>query len=104
MARDIKLDGGEITVLKQIGLSGTQMAGRVLADHVEDMMPSEFIDTLDSLVSLGYVLSSKVNIRTMEDVEHSSFRVNPTYARDLKDAIHPSRQREERRSRRERRS
>ena len=95
MSREIKLDGGEITVLKQIGLSGSPIAGKILADHMEEMIPAEFVDTLAGLISLDYVLSSKVNVRTMEDVEHSSFRVNPAHARDLKDAIHPSRTREQ---------
>lgn len=104
MSREIKLDGGEITILKQIGLGGAHVSGKVLVDHAEEMMPAEFLDTLDGLISLGYVLSSKVNVRTMEDVERSTFQVNPSYARDLKDSLHPSRHREERRQRRQRRS
>lgn len=103
MSREINLDGGEITILKQIGLTGAHINGKVLLGHVEDMMPAELLDTLEGLMSLGYVLSSKVNVRTIEDVERSTFQVNPSYARELKDAIHPSRHREEKRQRRVRR-
>ena len=104
MAREIKLDGGEITVLKALGLSGTQVQGKTLLERVEEMEPAEFLDTLSGLEALGYVLSSKVNVRTIEDVERSYFRVNPSYSRDLKDALSPSAGRDDRRSRRDRRS
>jgi hypothetical protein len=51
---------------------------------------------------LGYVISSKVNVGSMEDVERSFFRVNASYARDLRDAINPGRRREEKTRRRRR--
>lgn len=102
-SREIKLDGGEITVLKTLGVSGTPVHGKVLIERMEDVETAEFIDTLSGLISLGYVLSSKVNIRTMEDVEHSQFRVNPSYSRDLKEALNPNARRDERRDRRDRR-
>jgi hypothetical protein len=103
MAREIHLDGGEISVLKAIGLGGMQIHGKMLRERIEDLEDAEFLDTLDGLISLGYVLSSKVNVRTMDDVERSLFRVNQSYARDLKDAINPSRAREERGRRQRRR-
>jgi hypothetical protein len=101
--RDIKLDGGEITILKTIGLSGAQVSGKLLAERAEEMETAEFLDTLSGLISLGYVLSDKVSVRLMDEVERANFRVNPSYARDLKDAIHPSRRRAEERERRDRR-
>jgi hypothetical protein len=101
--RELKLDGGEISVLKTLGLSGAPMAGKMLLDRAGEMETAEFLDTLSGLISLGYVLSDKVNVRLIEDVERSSFRVNPSYARDLKEAIHPSRRRDEGRDRRRRR-
>ena len=104
MPREIKLDGGEISVLKTIGLSGTQVYGKLLLDKVDDLAPAEFLETLEGLIGQGYVLSNKVNVRKIEDVEHAFFRVNPAYSRDLRDAINPSRSRDQRRVRRERRS
>jgi hypothetical protein len=101
--RDIKLDGGEITVLKTLGLSGSQMYGKQLIDHHKEMETAEFIDTLNGLISLGYVLSNKVNLRMLEDVERASFRVNPAYAHDLRDALNPGRKREQEKPRRRRR-
>ena len=103
MPREIKLDGGEISVLKSIGLSGTQIYGKLLLERISEMAPAEFLETLDALLSLGYVISNKVNVRKIEDVERAFFRVNPTYQRDLRDAINPSRTRENTRARRQRR-
>ena len=60
---------------------------------------AEFIDTLSGLISLGYVLSNKVNLRKMEDVERAFFRVNAAYAHDLRDAINPGRRRDQERTR-----
>jgi hypothetical protein len=105
MPREIKLDGGEITILKTLGLSGTQVYGKLFLERVDAMEPAELLETLDGLLSLGYVLSNKVNVRKIEDVERAFFRVNPAYSRDLRDAITPGKRRErEQRGRRQRRA
>ena len=103
MAREIILDGGEITLLKKIGLSGTQVYGKMLVDRVEGMEPQEFLDTLIGLIDQGYVLSNKVNIRLLEEVERAFFRVNAAYAKDLRDAVNPGRKRDRERAQRQRR-
>ncbi|MGI9114740.1 MAG: hypothetical protein DLM52_08360 [Chthoniobacterales bacterium] len=94
MARELNLDGGEITLLKALGLTGAPMAGKFLLERTHEMESGELIDTLGGLIAMGYVLSSKVNVRTIADLEHAFFRVNPSYAHDLRDSIHPSRSRE----------
>jgi hypothetical protein len=103
MGREIKLDGGEITLLKKIGLSGAPLLGKLLLDRIEEMETGELLDTLCGLIDQGYVLSNKVNIRLMEDVQKAFFRVNPAYSKDLQDAVNPSRRRERERSQRARR-
>ncbi len=103
MSREIKLSGSEISVLKAIGLSGTQIAGKLLLDQTGDLEKAEFLDTLVGLMEMDYVLSNRVNIRQFEEIERAFFRVNSTHARDLRDAINPSRSRERDRGRRERR-
>lgn len=102
MAREINLSGGEITLLKTMGLSGSPIFGRLLIEHMGEMEPAEFLDELSGLMSLGYVLADKVNVRTIEEVERTVFRVNASYARDLRDAIQPGRRREQQRRRRRR--
>jgi len=103
MGREIKLNGGEISILKKIGLSGSPVAGKQLIERIEDMETGEFLDTLAGLLDLEYVLANKVNIRLMADVEKASFRVNPAYSKDLQDAVNPSRKRERERAERLRR-
>ena len=104
MRREIHLSGGEITILKAIGLTGTALPGQFLLDKIEEVEAGEFIDTLQGLLAMGYLLATKVNIKTLEDVERTSFRVNPSYAHDLKDALDPYRRREHEKQRRRRRS
>ena len=94
MASEIKLSGGEITLLKRIGLSGGQMSGRLLVGELESGEVGEFLETLRGLMDQGFVLSNKVNVRLIEDAERAFFRVNPSYAKDLRDAVHPARKRE----------
>ncbi len=100
MHREINLSGGEITLLKSLGLSGTPNPGRLLLEQMGEMAEAEFLDDLTGLMGQGYILSDKVNVRTMEDVERAVFRVNASYARDLKDAIRPGRREPEQRRRR----
>ena len=102
MHREINLNGGEITLLKTMGLSGTPTYGKVLAEQIGEIDQAEFVDELNGLIELGYILCDRVNVRTMEDVERAVFRVNASYARDLKDAIQPSRRRERDQRRRRR--
>ncbi|HEX4639321.1 MAG TPA: hypothetical protein VH170_07535, partial [Chthoniobacterales bacterium] len=94
MQREINLSGGEITLLKTLGLSGTPTHGKLIVERLGEMEQAEFLDDLNGMMSLGYVLCDKVNVRTMDDVERAVFRVNASYARDLKDAIQPGRRRE----------
>ena len=75
-----------------------------MLDRIEEVEAGEFIDTLGGLVAMGYLLATKVNIKTLEDVERASFRVNPSYAHDLKAALDPGRRREASKQRRRRRS
>ena len=105
MSRELTLDGGEITVLKKIGLSGGQVYGRLLTDSLEKDEIPMFLETLIGLMDQNYVLSNKVNIRVIEDVERAFFRVNPTFAVELRDAVNPARRRarEQQRERRQRR-
>ena len=103
MRREINLSGGEISILKMLGLSGMAVPGKQLLEHAGDMEIAEFLDELNGLIMMGYVLASKVNITNTEDVERSFFRVNSSYARDLKDAITPGRRREDHSRRRRRR-
>ncbi|HEY1769570.1 MAG TPA: hypothetical protein VGG02_04865 [Chthoniobacterales bacterium] len=101
---EMSLSGGEITILKTIGLTGGMMPGGQLAERMDDMESAEFLDTLEGLMSVHYVLANKVTIRTIDDVKSAMFHVNPAFARALRDAVYPSRSRKPEASRRRRRS
>ena len=103
MGREIKLDGGEISILKKIGLSGAPLFGKLLVERIEEMETGEFLDTLCGLMEQGFVVSDKVAVRTIEDVQKASFRVNAAFSKDLQDAVNPSRRRERERQDRMRR-
>jgi hypothetical protein len=101
MSQGIKLAGGEVSIIKALGTSGSQTYGKLLLDKV-DMMPAELIDTLDSLLTMGYVVSNRVNIRRIEDVETAFFRVNPACIADLRRSLRGGAAREDRSRRRRR--
>ena len=103
MRREIHLSGGEITLLKTLGLSGTPTPGQQLVEHAGEMETAELLDVLNGLITTGYVLSNKLNVGSIEDVTRATFRVNASYARELRDAISPGRRRERDRPRRRRR-
>lgn len=86
---DINLDGGEISVIKALGLSGTELDGATLAEKVGDMATAELIDSLQGLVGIGYVEADKSTFHNKEEFEKTHFRVNSGYARDLKDSLDP---------------
>ena len=104
MRREIHLSGGEITLLKTLGLSGASTPGQQLVERAGELETAELLDVLNGLISMDYVLSNKLNVGSIEDVTRASFRVNASYARDLRDAISPGRRRDQTRSRRRRRS
>ena len=102
MKREINLDGGEISILKAIGSAG-QVSGKVLLARVGDLSEAEFVQTLSGLISQDYVVSNRVNIRSLKDAETAFFRVNPSVGKDLRSAMKPGLRRDEERGRRQRR-
>lgn len=90
---EISLNGGEISILKTIGLGGGSMPGAQLAQRMDEMVAAEFLDSLEGLMAVHYVLCNKVTIRTIDDVKSATFHVNPAFARELRDAVYPSRAR-----------
>jgi hypothetical protein len=104
LVSEIKLSGGEITILKTLGLTGASMAGTQLLDRIDEMEGAEFLDTLTGLIEQDYVVANRVNIRTMESAREASFRVNAAISRELREAIYPSRHVKPETGRRRRRS
>ena len=102
MGRELNLDGGEVQMLKAIGIGGSNVSGDVLIERITDMDEADFIDTLQGLMMMGYVLADKQAFHDFEDVKRAEFHVNSGYSKDLREAIDP-RFRPQPRSRRVRR-
>ena len=86
---DIHLDGGEITVIKAIGIGGSEVDGEALLTRVAPMEAAEVIDTLKGLVMMGYVSADNSSFHAVEEFKKMKFRVNSGYAKDLKEALDP---------------
>jgi len=99
---EIHLDGGEVTVLKAMGLGGTSISGETLLERIHGLEEAEIMDTIRGLIMLGYVMSDKRSLHDLKDIEIANFHVNSGYSRELKDAINP-RARKPQKSRRVRR-
>ena len=100
---NIHLDGGEVTVLKAIGLGGSSVSGETLLERVHGLEEAELMDTIRGLIMLGYLSCDKRSLHDLKDIGVANFHVNSGYARELKEALDPRARKQPRRSRRVRR-
>jgi len=89
MAQDIHLDGAEITIIKALGVSGTEVKGSELMSLIPDMNAYDIIDVIKGLVMQGYVECDKRSYYNEEELQDVTFNVNSGYQRDLRDALDP---------------
>lgn len=101
MGHDINLDGGEISVIKALGVHGTELSGDELLGKLPGIVPAELIDTLKGLIMQGYVESDRRSVYNEEDLKIANFNVNSGYSRELKEALDPQPKQKSRRVRRE---
>lgn len=90
MASNINLDGGEISIIKAIGMSSGEVSGAQIAEYVPDMIGAELLDAMKGLVMLGYVVTDSPSFNKMAEFEKATFHVNSGYSRDLKEAMDPT--------------
>lgn len=89
-SREINLDGGEVSIIKALGSSSSEMLGADLIEKVGiDLAPAEVMDTIKGLIALGYVDADKTGFYNVEDIKPIYFRINSGYAKDLRDALDP---------------
>ena len=89
MARDISLSGGDVSVLKALGLSGGAVGGKALLDRLGGMEAAEIADTIDGLMMLDYVLCDLGVIKGPDDLRRANFSVNTAMLRELREALAP---------------
>lgn len=93
---DVNLSGSETMVIKALGLSGNPMPGTNLKGQLPEFGEAELLDALQALMAVGYVVADSEGLSSASDVLHTTFRVNTSYARDLRDALYPNKNRSSR--------
>jgi hypothetical protein len=89
MGREIQLDGAEISIIKALGASSSEIDGMTLIARCQELELAEVIDTLRGLMAQGFVDADSNSFYSEEDMEKVNFRINSGYAKDLKNAIDP---------------
>ena len=85
--RHIKLTGREASVVRAIGF-GEPVVGTEIQDATH-MDPEDITDTLNSLMSAGFVESVPYAEQIeMAEMPVTSFEMNPSYSQDLKAAMY----------------
>ena len=88
--REINLDGGEISVIKALGVGSGEMTGEDLMTRIGgELVPAELIDTIKGLISMGYVEADKSSFYNTDEFKVICFRVNSGYSKDLREALSP---------------
>jgi len=100
MGHDINLSGGDITMIKAIGISGSAINGETLLGRCSGMGEAEVIESLKDLIAVGYVIADNETFHSGNDIAKIQFRVNTSYSRDLKESLDPQPKKAERRQRR----
>ena len=100
--KELNLDGGEIAIIKALGLSGSEISGEDLVKRVNGMETAELMDTLKGLISVGYVNADKSSFYSADEMSVVHFQVNSGYSKELREAMDPTPQKtKSRRMRRE---
>src|SRR4051812_34311025 len=89
MAREINLDGGEVMIVKTLGLGGGETSGETLLEKIPSMDPYELADVLKGLLMMGYIDCDKSSFYSAEELKAAYFQVNPGYSRELRQALDP---------------
>ncbi len=89
MKHDIQLDGTEISVIKALGIGGSEIDGETLRERCSDLEKAELVDTLKGLIQMGYVDADNDSFYDSKGMDKEHFRVNSGYAKALKEALDP---------------
>ena len=86
MARQIKLNGREQSMMRVIGF-GLGVAGAEIQERMA-MIPEELVDVLNGLLETGFLetTSMKENV-TVANYATENFEVNPSYVNEIRDAL-----------------
>ena len=86
MAREIKLNGRELGVMRTIGF-GLGVPGAEIQERT-NIDPEDLCDVLNTLLDIGYLETATMKERvTLEEMPTELFEINPSYASNLKVAM-----------------
>lgn len=86
MAREIKLNGRELSVMRTIGF-GLGVPGAEIQERM-NIEAEDLCDVLNTLLDIGYLETETMKERvTLEEMPVEIFEINPSYASDLKVAM-----------------
>jgi len=86
MAREIKLNGRELGVMRTIGF-GLGVSGAEIQERT-NIEAKDLCDLLNTLLDIGYLETPTMKERvTVEEMPAELFEINPSYAGDLKVAM-----------------
>lgn len=86
MAREIKLNGRELGVMRTIGF-GLGVSGAEIQERT-NIETEDLCDLLNTLLDIGYLETPTMKERvTLEEMPAELFEINPSYAGDLKVAM-----------------
>lgn len=86
MAREIKLNGRELSVMRTIGF-GLGLTGREIQERTQ-IEPDDLCDLLNTLLDIGYLETPTMKERVpFAEYAAETFEINPSYSGDLKVAM-----------------
>lgn len=86
MAREIKLNGRELGVMRTIGF-GLGVPGQDIQERT-NIDADDLCDLLNTLLDIGYLETPTMKERvSLEEMPAEIFEINPSYAGDLKVAM-----------------
>ena len=90
MGREIQLDGVETSVIKCLGIGSSDMDGNTLLESCRELEFAELADAIRGLMSVGYVECDSECFNDVETFMKLHFKVNPGYAKELREAVDPT--------------
>ena len=97
--RELNLDGSETTIIKAIGVNGGEINGETLMERAVGLDAAEVLETLQGLISVGYVNCDKNQLQDVDAMKKAKFHVNSGYSKELKQALDPQPEPQRRRRR-----
>ena len=86
MAREIKLNGRELGVMRSIGF-GLGVPGQEIQSRT-NIDPEDLCDVLNTLLDMGYLETPTMKERVaLQEMPTETFEINPSYSGDLKVAM-----------------